>query len=81
MDLTQSFLIESSYLASRFPAPIIASEVGFSAQLDSALPIRIDAEEHDEWGWFRFSEAYEKIRWTDDREALEQLERTALVSS
>lgn len=79
MGLTQSFLIESSYLASRFPAPIIASEVGFAAHLDSALPIRIDPEEHDDWGWFRFGEAYEKIRWSDDREALEQLERTLMV--
>lgn len=75
MDVTQSFLIDSAYLNARYPAPVIASEVTFAAQLDSSLPIRIDAEEHDDWGWFRFSEAYEKIRWTDDREALEQLER------
>jgi lipoyl(octanoyl) transferase len=74
MDLTQSFLIESAYLAVRHPAPIIASEVGFAAQLDSALPVRIDPDEHDDWGWFPFREAYEKIRWSDDREALEQLE-------
>ena len=32
MALTQSFMIESQYLASRFPAPIIASEVGFTAR-------------------------------------------------
>ena len=38
------------------------------------LPIRIDAEEHDDFGWFTFGEAYERIRWTDDREALERLE-------
>ncbi len=74
MKLTQSFLIESDYLAGRYQPPIVASEVCFAAQLDSTLPIRIDPEEHDEWGWFRFDEAYEKIRWTDDREALEQLE-------
>jgi hypothetical protein len=38
------------------------------------LPIRLDPAEHDEYGWFTFAEAYEKIRWTDDREALERLE-------
>jgi lipoyl(octanoyl) transferase len=73
LDLTQSFLIESQFLASRYPAPIIASEVVFHAQLDSSLPIRIDPLEHDDWGWFSLAEAFEKIRWTDDRDALEKL--------
>ena len=71
--LTQSFLIESQYLPS-IPPPIIASEVAFSVEVDSDWPINIDAEEHDAFGWFSFPEAYEKIRWTDDREALELLE-------
>ena len=73
LDLTQSFLIESQYLASRHPAPIIASEIVFRAELDSSLPIRIDPLEHDDWGWFPIGEALAKIRWTDDREALERL--------
>lgn len=73
MDLTQSFMIESQFLESRYPAPIVASEVGFHAELDSSLPIRLDSEEHDASGWFTLAEAYEKIRWSDDREALERL--------
>jgi lipoyl(octanoyl) transferase len=73
LGLTQSFMIESQFLASRYDAPIIASEVGFAASLASQLPIRIDPLEHDDWGWFTFAEAYERIRWTDDREALEYL--------
>jgi lipoyl(octanoyl) transferase len=73
LDLTQSFLIESQYLATRYPSPIIASEVVFHAHLDARLPIRIDPLEHDDWGWFSLAEALEKIRWTDDREALEKL--------
>ncbi len=81
MNLVQSFLIDSLYLAERYPPPIVASEVCFAARLDSTLPIRIDPEEHDDWGWFPFSEAYEKIRWTDDREALEQLEKRLRSSS
>jgi len=72
--ITQSFMIESQYLSSRFGTPVIASEVAFEAALDSRLPIRMDDEEHDEYGWFTFAEAYERIRWTDDREALERLE-------
>jgi lipoyl(octanoyl) transferase len=74
MHLTQSFMIESQFLAARHGSPVIASEIAYSAALDSAAALRLDAEEHDEYGWFTFSEAYEKIRWTDDREALELLE-------
>jgi lipoyl(octanoyl) transferase len=74
MDLRQSFMIESHYLAARYPTPIIASEIGFVARLSSQLPIRMDAEEHDEYGWFSFEEAYARVKWTDDREALEKLE-------
>jgi lipoyl(octanoyl) transferase len=75
MDLQQSFMIESAYLASRYPSPIIASEIGFVARLDARLPIRMDPDEHDGYGWFPFAGAYEKIRWTDDREALERVEQ------
>jgi lipoyl(octanoyl) transferase len=78
IDLRQSFMIESQYLASRYPVPIIASEIGFAATLDSRLPIRVDPDEHDDFGWFTFPEAYERIRWTDDREALERLEALAV---
>jgi len=74
MGFTQSFMIDSHYLASRFPIPIIASEVGFKAALDSQRAIRMDDDEHDEYGWFTFPDAYERIRWSDDREALERLE-------
>ena len=77
--LTQSFMIESAYLASRYPAPIIASEVCFIARIDSRLPIRMDAEEHDQYGWFTFADAYERIRWSDDREALEKIEELLRV--
>jgi lipoyl(octanoyl) transferase len=74
LDLRQSFMIDSQYLESRFPSPIIAAETSFVAQLPSQATIHMDADEHDHFGWFTFAEAYEKIRWTDDREALERLE-------
>lgn len=74
LGVTQSFMIESQFLAARYPLPIIASEVNFAAAFDSQVPIRLDAEEHDEYGWFTFGEAYDKIQWTDDREALEIVE-------
>jgi len=73
LDFTQSFMIESHYLESRHPAPVIASEPAFEVQVDSRIPIRIDPLEHDTWGWFTFAEAYERIRWSDDREAIERL--------
>lgn len=76
LGFTQSFMIDSQFLASKYPAPIIASEVAFAAELDASLPIRLDRLEHDACGWFTFREAYAKIRWTDDRDALERLERS-----
>ncbi|MGZ4779420.1 MAG: lipoyl(octanoyl) transferase LipB [Thermoanaerobaculia bacterium] len=74
MNLVQSFMIESQYLSTKFASPIIAMETGFASHADPQLPIRMDTEEHDAYGWFTFEEAYGKIRWTDDREALEHLE-------
>ena len=81
MKLTQSFMIESQYLASRYPAPIIASEATFASEISSDHPVRLDPEEHDASGWFSFAEAYEKIKWTDDREALETLESRLPVTA
>jgi len=81
LDLSQSFLIESHFLESRHPAPIIASEVAYAAALDSRLPLRLDAAEHDTFGWFTLAEARERIRWTDDREALERLEQISRLAS
>ena len=72
--LRQSFIIESHYLSAKYPPPVIATEIGFVARMSAAAPIRMDAEEHDAFGWFTFAEAYERIRWSDDREALELLE-------
>ena len=51
-----------------------ATEIGFAARVHAGATIRMDAQEHDDFGWFTFAEAYERIRWSDDREALEQLE-------
>jgi lipoyl(octanoyl) transferase len=74
LQLAQSFMIDSQFLAAKHPAPVIASEIGYHAAVDSRLPIRIDRDEHDDHGWFTFTEAFQKIRWTDDREALERLQ-------
>jgi lipoyl(octanoyl) transferase len=74
IDLQQSFMIESQYLAARFPPPIVADQIAFSARLDPEAVIHLDTDEHDDHGWFEFAEAYDKIKWTDDREALERLE-------
>ncbi|HEV7429252.1 MAG TPA: lipoyl(octanoyl) transferase LipB [Thermoanaerobaculia bacterium] len=74
IDLEQSFMIESHFLEAKYPPPIIACEIGFAVEVPPGMPVRMDAEEHDGFGWFTFAEAYERIRWTDDREALEKLE-------
>ena len=82
LGLTQSFMIESQYLTAKgYAAPIIASEICFETRIDSRLPVKIDPLEHDAWGWFPFAEAYERIQWTDDREALEGLETRLPVNA
>ena len=80
LDLAQSFLIESHFLEAHYPAPIIASEIAYAATLDARAPLSLDALEHDACGWFTFAEAYERIRWTDDREALDRLQSRVAVS-
>ena len=46
------------------------------------MAVRMDDAEHDDYGWFTFAEAYERIKWTDDREALEKVEtRLSAVGS
>jgi 8-oxo-dGTP pyrophosphatase MutT (NUDIX family) len=76
LGLNQSFMIESNHLASRHGHPVIASEITYKAAVDSGQAIHLDANEHDRCGWFTFEEAFETIRWSDDREALEWLQRT-----
>ena len=74
MGLRQSFMIDSQFLNARFDQPVIAAETGYIASMAADAPILIDREEHDAFDWFTFARAYETIRWTDDREAIEQLE-------
>jgi lipoyl(octanoyl) transferase len=76
--LEQSFMIESHFLEAKYPPPIVATETGFAFELAARASISIDPLEHDDYGWFPFAEAYEKIRWTDDREALEMVESRLL---
>jgi len=76
IDLEQSFMIESHFLEAKYPPPIIASETGFAIEVPRGMTVMMDAAEHDDYGWFTFAEAYERIRWTDDREALEKVERS-----
>jgi len=73
--LEQSFMVESHFLEAKHPVPIVANETGFAFEMRDGTSIRMDAAEHDHYGWFSFAEAYEKIRWSDDREALEKLEK------
>ncbi len=75
LSLDQSFMIESQFLSAKHGTPVMASEVVFVAVFDPSLPIVLDATEHDDFGWFTFDAAYQKIQWTDDREALERLEQ------
>lgn len=78
LDLEQSFMIESQFLAAKHPPPIIATETAFTFEIPPGAPIHMDEDEHDTFGWFTFAEAYEKIRWTDDREAMEKVESRLL---
>lgn len=74
LGLEQSFLVDPKFVKGAARA-LFAEEIAFIAEADSTQPLVLDAEEHEEYGWFTFEEAYAKIRWSDDREALEQVER------
>ncbi|MGA7616391.1 MAG: lipoyl(octanoyl) transferase LipB [Thermoanaerobaculia bacterium] len=81
LDLRQSFLIEAKYLKDASDLPIFADEIAFAAWIDASRALRLDASEHDRYGWFSTEEALAKIRWSDDREAIERLVVRALSAS
>ena len=72
LHLRQSFLIDAAWTGDR---PVLADETAFSARIPATHTVRLDAEEHDAWGWFSFPEARARLRWSDDLAALEALER------
>jgi lipoyl(octanoyl) transferase len=74
LDLVHSFLVGAEVLPEG-SGPMFADEESFLARVSSDTEPLLDPEEHDAWGWFTFAEAYEKIRWSDDREAVERAER------
>jgi lipoyl(octanoyl) transferase len=63
--LEQSFLIDDG---------VFVNERTFVVRTAPGRLPRLDPEEHDDHGWFTFAEAYQKIRWTDDRDSLEAVE-------
>lgn len=77
LGLTQSFLIDASYLPEGSSARF-ADEHTFVARVPAGAPVAIDAEEHATSAWFTIEAALDAIRWSDDREALELLRRTIL---
>jgi lipoyl(octanoyl) transferase len=75
LGLRQSFLIDPAFL----PAPAeklpFVDEISFETELPTGCAIRLSQTEHQESRWLTFPEAYETVRWTDDRESLEWVER------
>ncbi|MHB0972027.1 MAG: lipoyl(octanoyl) transferase LipB [Thermoanaerobaculia bacterium] len=70
-----SFLIDPVFVAEAAERPIFADEITFHAEIPADATIRLDLEEHDASSWFSFGEAYEKLLWSDDRDAIEIVER------
>ena len=74
--LRQSFLISDEFLAQASRQPCFVDETTFGARVSREQPVRLDQEEHDGHGWFTFEEAYAKMRWSDDRDSLEQIQKS-----
>jgi len=72
LEVTQSFMIDPAFSGSE--TPVFADEEAFMARFARDATPRLDAGEHVEARWFTFPEAYEIIRWSDDREAIERVE-------
>lgn len=77
LGLRQSFVIDPSYLETG--RPIFADETAFVADASDER-IRLDPEEHDTFAWLTLDEALKRIRWSDDREALEAASRVASIT-
>lgn len=75
LGLRQSFLIDPSFLRKADGEIVFVDETAYEALLPRGCAIRVRPEEHCEARWFTFPEAYETIRWTDDREGVERVER------
>ena len=73
LGLRQTFLIDAKYLSRPAGELIFADEESFSAEIDRSRPVKLDPEEHDDYGWFSFDEALAKVHWSDDRETIERL--------
>ena len=79
--MRQSFLLDPEFVPELGQPLVLAEETAFCATAPSAFKVSLDSEEHDDWGWFTFQEAYAKIRWSDDRDSLEQLQRLSAGST
>ncbi|MFN2239144.1 MAG: lipoyl(octanoyl) transferase LipB [Thermoanaerobaculia bacterium] len=75
LGLRQSFLIDRTFLPESSEPLLFVDETAYAARVQPGATVRIQPEEHTESAWFTFERAYETIRWSDDREALERLER------
>lgn len=73
LGLRQSFLIDPEYLGREPGELIFADEESYAASVDARQPVRIDPEEHDDFGWFSYHEALQRVHWSDDRETIERL--------
>lgn len=72
LGLRQSFVIDSSYLES--DSPVFADETAYLAEALSPV-VRLASEEHDAFEWLPLDEALARVRWSDDRDALEKAAR------
>jgi lipoyl(octanoyl) transferase len=78
LHLRQSFVIDADYVDSR--KPLFADETAFLAEAPAPL-VQLSAEEHDAYEWLSMDEALARIRWSDDREAIEAAERLRSIAS
>lgn len=72
LGMRQSFLIDAAWTGKR---PQMTDERVFAARIAPDHAVRLDEEEHDDWGWFSFEEAQRVVRWSDDRAAIIELQR------
>lgn len=75
LDLVQSFVIDPEYLGS--DEIVFVREHLYRLELDSRPEVTVSPEEHRGFEWLTVSQALERIRWADDREAIETVAETA----
>ncbi len=75
LPLKHSFWVDSSIIHFPDPEPRFNTETCFHMEVPRDSPVRLALDEHSEFRWCGFKEAYDLMRWEGSKAALKLLEK------